>query len=309
MKKIWVIPLILIFFSFKSHSAIESKILLKVEKKIITNFELKNKILSSLILNNQDINQKNIDYLKKQTIDLLILIKLKEIEIEKYDLKINDNDLIKRLNDYLNKISSNNINRLKETFKNNGVDFEIFKKEVKTELMWQNLIYNIYSNQIFIDEESINLEVEKLINKKESIKEFRLFEIEILINNDKNDKKKIEDIEKQIENFGFENTAAKLSISSSASEKGDLGWINANSLSDEIYAIIKKMKIGEYSKPIFKTNSVLFLMIKDKKDSKSKSINRNKLKNQIMNRKKNELFNLYSQSHLSKIKNSSLIEY
>ena len=69
------------------------------------------------------------------------------------------------------------------------------------------------------------------------------------------------------------------------------------------------MKIGEYSKPIFKTNSVLFLMIKDKKDSKSKSINRNKLKNQIMNRKKNELFNLYSQSHLSKIKNSSLIEY
>ena len=33
------------------------------------------------------------------------------------------------------------------------------------------------------------------------------------------------------------------------------------------------------------------------------------LQKKIINQKKNELFNLYSMSHLSKLKNNSLIEY
>mgnify|MGYP001460875977 FL=1 len=83
MKKLRLIFILIIFFPCNLIANINSKIILKVENKIITNFQLKNKILSSLILNNQEVNQNNIDILKKQIIDTLILIKLKEIEIEK----------------------------------------------------------------------------------------------------------------------------------------------------------------------------------------------------------------------------------
>ena len=48
--------------------------------------------------------------------------------------------------------------------------------------------------------------------------------------------------------------ALKYSTSSSAINKGDLGWINANSLTNEILLIIKNMEIGEISEPINKKN-------------------------------------------------------
>ena len=45
---------------------LDNKIILKVEDEIITNYDLKNKILSTLILSNQKINQENIDKYKKE---------------------------------------------------------------------------------------------------------------------------------------------------------------------------------------------------------------------------------------------------
>ena len=57
---------ILIFFANDAFSKIQNNIVLKVENKIITNYEIKNKILSTLILADQEISQKNIDRLKGQ---------------------------------------------------------------------------------------------------------------------------------------------------------------------------------------------------------------------------------------------------
>ena len=38
-------------------------------------------------------------------------------------------------------------------------------------------------------------------------------------------------------------------------------------------------------------------------------ISKTQIKKDLINKKKSELFNLYSKSHLSKLKNTSLIEY
>ena len=54
--------------------------------------------------------------------------------------------------------------------------------------------------------------------------------------------------------------------------------------------------------------SVLFLKLNDKKTSKLKSLNEVEIKKQIISNKKNELFNLYSNSHLSKLKNNIYLE-
>jgi parvulin-like peptidyl-prolyl isomerase len=119
----------------------------------------------------------------------------------------------------------------------------------------------------------------------------------------------IRKINNQIIKFGFEETALKLSESSSAVDKGDLGWVNVNGLTKKISAIILKMKINEVSEPILIGNSLLFIKLKDKKISNILESKKDKLKEQIINSKKNELFNLYSTSHLSKIRNNSIIQY
>ena len=69
------------------------------------------------------------------------------------------------------------------------------------------------------------------------------------------------------------------------------------------------MKPGEISKPIMQQGSVIFLKLKDKRSVKLKGLDEIKLRKNLIVQKKNELFNLYSRSHLSKLKNTSFIEY
>ena len=120
---------------------------------------------------------------------------------------------------------------------------------------------------------------------------------------------KVEYINQQINNIGFDQAAFNLSTSSSASNNGDIGWVNAKSLSKQIFEILNKMEIGQISKPIIKENNILFLKINKMRTKKLDNKNIIKLKKDIINQKKNELLNLFSKSHISKLKNNSFIEY
>lgn len=295
----------LIIFSINLFANIKNDIVLKVENEIVTSYEIKNKIISTLVLSNQEINQKNIDRLKKQALEFLIQNKLKKIELSKTNIETSSG----QINDYIKSISQNNLPILEEKFEKNNIDFRLFKEEIETQLKWQKFIYQTYSNKIEIDEKSVVYEVNEVLKNQLTVEEFRLSEIEIFLNKDEFDKERILNLKKEINEQGFEETALKFSISSSASNKGDIGWVKGKTLSKNIYNIISKMNEGEVTNEIVRQNSVLFLKLNEKKISKSSDINLEKLKKEVVAQKRNELFNMYSRSHLSKLKNSSLIEY
>ncbi len=304
-KKIIIYTLILISFSNSLIAKVENTIVLKVENEIITNFEIKNKIISTLILANQEISQSNINKLKKQALDYLIKQKLKKIELSKYNLKSDQ----KQIDQYLNDISSNDVNALKKKFDVSNVDFQLFLKDLDIDFKWRKYIYQIYSKRIEIDEKNVTDELKKLLKNQTNVDQYKISEIEIFLNNDSSDKQKISNIRDQIKKYGFEAIAVKYSISPTASNKGDLGWLNAKSLNKEIFNLIKNIKIGGVTEPLITSNSALFLKLNDKKTSKVKNLDIDKLKKNLIDQKKNEMFNLYSKSLLSKLKNNSLIEY
>ena len=60
------------------------------------------------------------------------------------------------------------------------------------------------------------------------------------------------------------------------------------------------MKPGEVSNPIIKLNKITFLKLIEKRTINNKnSLNLEEVKNQLLNKRKNELLNLYSSNHLS----------
>ena len=299
-----LITLSYLFFE-NSFGKINNSIVAKVGSKIITNYEIKNKILTSLVLSNQEINQESINKLKKQSLETLIEKKIKEIELERYEFDIDK----KRVDSYLNSVSSNNIENLKRKFTNNNISFSIFLSEIETQFKWQQLILNSYNKQVKIDEDVVNKEIKKIIKKSKKTLELKLSEIEISINNNDSDQEKILNIQKLINEIGFENVALKFSISPSSDAKGDIGWINSNTLTKKVWKIIENLKVGEVSEPIFNPNSVTILKLVDKRVSDTKDLNIENVKKNLINRKKNELYNLYSQSLLSKLKNQTLIQY
>ena len=301
----YIYLLILCFFSSASYANFENSIVVKVDDQIITNFEIKNKILSNLILSNKEINQVNINSLKRKAVDSLIQSKIKFIAISKYNLDVSKS----QINQYLNSISSNDIPSLKNKFGKNNLDFELFLEDIEIEFKWQKLIYQIYSKNISIDDKQIESELRNLIKKSSNLKEYNISEIEIFIEENEQNNGNIIEIKDKIIADGFEQTALNYSMSSSASSKGNIGWVNSKALSKQIFNIIKDMKKNEISSPIRRQNSILFLKVNDVRNKKLNEANMANLKENIIKQKKNELFNLYSKSHLSKIKNNSFIEF
>ena len=306
-KKFFFIYSFILFFTLSNNleSNIQNSIIVKVDRKIVTAFEVKNKILSTLIISGTEISQKNIDELKMQTLDNLIFFKLKEIELEKYNYQVNK----KKVDEYINSISGKSIQTLKNEFKNNGLDFDLWIKEIETELKWRSFIYKNYAKKINIDENFINEEVSKILKSNYNNIELNISEIEVLQNNNISDRDLIAKIYEEIEKNGFDKAALKFSISNSSADKGNIGWVNLNVLSEKINNILKELDPGQVSKPIIQANSILFLKLNSKRVLKDIQPNKEKLKKNLIQIKQNELFNLFSRSHLSKLKNNYLIQY
>ena len=100
MKKSFIYILFLLsFFRYQNilMQILNNKIVIKVENEIITSYEIKNKILTLLNFSGTEVNQKNINQLKKQAVESLIQFKLKKIELKKYNIQKNTS----RINSYL----------------------------------------------------------------------------------------------------------------------------------------------------------------------------------------------------------------
>ena len=68
-------------------------------------FDVKNKILTTLIIADEEVNQENINNIKKDALESLINLRLKEIELDDFNFKVTS----ERLNAFLQQISENNI--------------------------------------------------------------------------------------------------------------------------------------------------------------------------------------------------------
>ena len=303
---------ILLIFSFLqlnfAHSRVENKIIVKIDNQIITSYELKNKILTTLTLSKRRIDQESINDMKQQALNSLINLKLKKEQILKRKIKVSKDEITAQLNNVYSRYKTDE-QSFKNIFKNNNLDYDLFINEITTEVSWQQLIMRLYSNKIQVDEIEIDNEIKETIKTQTGIKEYKLAEIEVPFANEIIDDKAIKEVTNQINIIGFEKAAIKFSVSMTASEGGNIGWINAKSLSDKILLTLENMKLGEVSKPIIQSNNAIFIKLLDKKNLNINDIDIEKLKNQIINVKRNEIYDLYSNNHLSKIKNNTYIQF
>jgi len=292
-----------IFFFSSAFALIQEKIIAQVENEVITTYDMENEIRTLLVLSDQEITQENINKIKQTALNNLINLKLKEIEVNKFKVQLQKN----AITNYLINISSNDISSLKNKFLQNSINYDIYIKKIENELKWQSLIYSKYRKNVRINNEEINFELKKILLNQKEILEFNLRQIEVFV--EKKDLGDLEEINSQLKGLSFNDAIKKLKINFSEVNNVNIGWITGDVLSKEVLKIVENMKIGEISDPILNLNSILFLNLVDKKSSNKETLDKYRLRENLINQKKNELYSLYSNSYLSKIKNNYLIKF
>ena len=159
----------------KLQANINNNIIVKVGDSLVTSLDIKNEIITNLLINKKEITQENINNYKNYAVKNLINKTIKKSEINKYQIK---NFNKKDLQDYIDNIAKNlntNPNGLRKLFKNNSIDYEIFVESFRIELLWNTLIFKIYKDQTNINIVEIDNEIEKIKENKseEELKEIK----------------------------------------------------------------------------------------------------------------------------------------
>ena len=296
-----LISLILLLNSY-SYS-IENKILLKINNKIITSFDLYNEIKILKLLNN-NISDLSEDKIIKIASKSLTKQAIKELELSKYskNLELPKEYLNSYLLNYAKKLNFNTKEDFLEYFEKNMIDTDALKKKITIDLLWNQFVYARFLKNVKIDENKIREE----ISKKKFINEYLLSEIVFNVES-KNDIKIIFDsIKESIKKDGFNKTALTYSTSGTSQNGGNLGWIKETSLSETVRKILKDINIDQFTKPIQIPGGFLILYVQNIKKVKS-NLDINKETENIVKLKTNKQLDQFSNIYFNKIKKNFII--
>lgn len=304
--KLFFFILILNFNTASFSSSV--KIILKVDNEIITNADIKNEIKYLVALNN-DLNKLSNSDLFGVAKNSIIKEKIKEKEIKRY-LNIenySDEKLIENIiQNFQKKLDLTSREEFLKYLNDYDVSLQEMINKIKIEILWNQLIVNFYENQVIIDENKIKKKIiENKLNLKKVI-EYDLSEILFQLDASKNFDEFQKEIYDSIKNFGFSVAANKYSLSDSNKFGGKIGLINENQLSKVINDNLKKINVGEFTKPIKIANGYLILKINDRKEI-NQELDQDKILSRLIEFERNKQYDQFSKIYFNKIKMNSKI--
>ena len=296
-----VIILVLFFFYIESSLA---KILIKykVGDQIVTNFDILDE-KKYLIFFRPSLSSLKENEILKLSENSLIREIIKKKELDMIFNNLNNYNFINDLKKNLFKFKGvSSEKEFEELIRINNLEYDRIIEKLKYEGLWNELIFKKFSKAIKINENKLR---EELIIKLKNDKKFEYNISELLF--DLEEKETIKDKLKKIFSNDFKISAAKYSISNSANQGGEIGWIKETLLSEDLNKILNKLKVGEVSEPIKYPNGYLLLKINDKREMKQ-IIDINKELNELIKFEKNKQLSQFSLLYFKKLKQNIKID-
>lgn len=295
--------LAILFIFFSSVKAQDVKIVAKIENNIITNIDVEKEFDYLVSLNT---SLKNID--KTQVFEFaknsLIKENIKKIEIMKFYELGNKNETVDKLIESIyRKLNFTSIDLFKDYLEINNLKFNDVYKKLEIEAVWNEMIYQLFKEKIYVNEEELKL---KILKNKKKMESFLLSEIVINIKNKNEIDLKYNELVNHISKFGFKESVLKFSESNTKNNSGLLGWVNNNSLSKKIQNEINKIDIGQITKPILISSGMLVLKLEDKKIVELNQNLEEELE-KLASFEINNQLNNFSTIHYNKIKKNFLV--
>ena len=299
-----------LFFNFNTilyGNLIEIKI--KINDQIITNVDIKNEKNYLFFLNPKlsDLDENRIDNIAKES---LITEIIKKNELKKfYDTNLNNNLLNTVEQNFLKRQNIKSKKEFLKMLESKNLDYDTIKEKIYIEALWNQFIYQKYSDNIVLNKEELKKSILEKINKDKKRFSYNLSEIVFTESITESFDQKVSKINKSIKKVGFENTANIYSISNTSNTGGLIGWINELQISKKISERIKKLNINEISEPIKLQNGYILIKLNDKKEFKQE-IKINDQLNRLIKNETNRQLNNFSIIYYKRLKkNIDIYEY
>ena len=299
-KNLFLIIFISILLINKIYAKNDIFIYATIDQDIITNFDIKKETEYLKILN-PDLSKLSEEKIFQISKNSLIKEIIKKNEIKKFFDLEKENPFVK---DYLRDLylslnfkDESEFIKFLESYSNYSIN-EI-KRKLKIEIMWNELIYSRYYNQLRIDKDEFIKKIDNLTDKP--VNEYLLSEIVFKKEKDQDLENQINTISQSIKDVGFENAANIYSLSESSKLGGKIGWVSENNLSQKILKKIINLKKDEITEVIQLGNNYLILKINEIR-KKNISINKDEELEKMIKFETNKQLNQFSKIYFDKSK-------
>ena len=300
IKKIFI--LIIVFISLNKFTLANENVFIvaTVEDQIITNHDII-KESDYLMILNPKLSQLDEKQIRKIANESLINEIIKKNEIKKILDMTKENTYV---NEYMKDLYTRLNFKDEADFKNylsnsSNYSFNEIKEKINIEIMWNELIFFKYGDQVNINKERL---LEKINNLDDEIRnEYNLSEIIFKKKKNISLDDQINEIKSSIADIGFNNTANIYSIAESSKLGGNIGWINENNLSEKIFKMIKKLEQNDVTEIVQIGNNYILLKINE---IRQKNIPKNKKEelNKMVKFETNKQLNQFSKIFFDKAK-------
>lgn len=234
-----------ILFSAQQAFAAQAKIVALVNSEIISSDDLKSRINAFLLNSQIPLNAQTSGIITQRALESAINDKIKLQEAAKNNIEITPEEVKNALSKFEknNKIPSG---QLDSVLKNANVNPDTLAEQAKADLAWTRLI----RKKSFSEGQTSQKEIEAaLAEAKLDLNTPKYLVSEIYIKKDK--ARNLNELVYNLRNDPrFELYAMQFSDSPSASNGGDLGWVNEGKLPSTLEVALKKMHEGDVSDPI-----------------------------------------------------------
>ena len=306
IKKIFIFVAIINLLSSALIAEDRYEIVVSIDNKVITNFDIQKEINYLLALNPSlnNLPKKQIYEIAKES---LVREEIKEKEILKYyNINYKDPELSLLIENIYNRLNIANENEFNKYLSNFDLSIEIISAKLAIEKAWNRLIFEKFNQFINLDELRLKKELEKNLSQPQTQNRYLISEIIFQSKDDKEYQEILRNIKKTIEENSFETAASIYSISDSSKNGGEIGWVNKNEISDTIYNVLNKLSIGQITQPIKIASGFLIIYLNDIKKEEQEFNVDEELKKMIIS-EKNRQFNEFSIIHFKKIEQQIFI--
>jgi len=275
-----------------------------VNNKIITIDEI-NERFEFLVKNSKiTFNKKNQrEIWRNMVLDRMIEEELIRQKAKLYKITIEQNEIDLEIENFVQK-NHKSIEKFKLFIQKNNWDYNNFQKQIETELIWKKILNEIIKPSVSVSISEIKewLEKEKIEGQNDKYL-LQDFAIEKSNNSQEFANKIYEELQSQ---DNFKNFLENFLLLKSNELNQNASWFWASELNNSILTLVFKLRIGEYSKPIFLEDGWhIFKLIDKRHDLKLSDKEYDFVKNQIINRK----IEIAVKNYIQDLKRRAFIEF
>lgn len=240
-----------------------------VNDAVITTYDVRQRMRLMLVSAAGQIPMEALPRLQQQALRDLIEEKLKLQELAKFEVEATEQEIAKELS-MIAAESNLTVGQLEETLAAQGISINSLKEQVKTTMLWPQLVQGRFRDRVRVNDDEIDQTLERM-REDASLEQYLVSEICIPVDDPSKAQQyyqgSLQLIEQMRRGVPFSVVAQQFSACTTAAVGGDLGWVRAGEMPPELDNAIRNLEPGSVTNPIPSEGAFMILAVRDKREA------------------------------------------